>query len=123
MKVGESLDRLKTDGWYLVATRGSHRPFKHPVKSGRVTVQGKPSDDLAQGTLNNILTGHNGRTDPMRYAIVFVFEKAGSNYSAYVPDLPGGVATGATVEETEREIREARSGRRSSAISRGWAKA
>jgi predicted RNase H-like HicB family nuclease len=41
----------------------------------------------------------------MRYAIVV--EKAGNNYSAYVPDLPGCVATGATVEETEREIREA----------------
>jgi predicted RNase H-like HicB family nuclease len=41
----------------------------------------------------------------MRYAIVV--EKAGDNYSAYVPDLPGCVATGATVEETEREIREA----------------
>lgn len=41
----------------------------------------------------------------MRYAIVV--EKAGNNYSAYVPDLPGCVATGATVEETEREIGEA----------------
>jgi predicted RNase H-like HicB family nuclease len=41
----------------------------------------------------------------MRYAVVI--EKAPSNYSAYVPDLPGCVATGATVEETEREIREA----------------
>ena len=41
----------------------------------------------------------------MRYAIVV--EKAGNNYSAYVPDLPGCVATGTTVEETEREIREA----------------
>ncbi|HTN93411.1 MAG TPA: type II toxin-antitoxin system HicB family antitoxin [Gallionella sp.] len=41
----------------------------------------------------------------MRYAIVV--EKAGNNYSAYVPDLPGCVATGSTVEETEREMREA----------------
>jgi len=41
----------------------------------------------------------------MRYAIVI--EKADSNYSAYVPDLPGCVATGATVEETESQIREA----------------
>ena len=41
----------------------------------------------------------------MRYAIVI--EKAGGNYSAYVPDLPGCVATGATVEETEREICDA----------------
>ena len=41
----------------------------------------------------------------MRYAIVI--EKAGSNYSAYVPDLPGCVATGATIPEVESEIRNA----------------
>ena len=41
----------------------------------------------------------------MRYAIVI--EKAGNNYSAYVPDLPGCVATGTTPEETERCMREA----------------
>ncbi|NJD35102.1 MAG: type II toxin-antitoxin system HicA family toxin [Betaproteobacteria bacterium] len=55
MKVGEILAKLKTDGWFLVATRGSHRQFKHPSKAGRVTVPGKPSDDLAPGTLNSIL--------------------------------------------------------------------
>ena len=41
----------------------------------------------------------------MRYAIVI--EKAGNNFSTYVPDLPGCVATGATVGEAEAEIREA----------------
>ena len=41
----------------------------------------------------------------MRYAIVI--ENAGSNFSAYVPDLPGCVATGSSVDEVEREIREA----------------
>lgn len=41
----------------------------------------------------------------MRYAIVI--EHAENNYSAYVPDLPGCVATGATVAEVEHEIREA----------------
>ncbi|MCP5198353.1 MAG: type II toxin-antitoxin system HicB family antitoxin [Gammaproteobacteria bacterium] len=41
----------------------------------------------------------------MRYAIVI--EKAGSNYSAYVPDLPGCITTGQTVQETEQQIREA----------------
>ena len=40
-----------------------------------------------------------------RYAIVV--EKAKRNYAAYVPDLPGCVATGATVAETERRLREA----------------
>lgn len=55
MKVSDILTLLQTDGWFLVATRGSHRQFKHPVKSGRVTVAGKPSDDMAPGTLNSIL--------------------------------------------------------------------
>jgi len=41
----------------------------------------------------------------MRYAVVI--EKARGNYSAYVPDLPGCVATGATPEEAETQIREA----------------
>jgi predicted RNase H-like HicB family nuclease len=41
----------------------------------------------------------------MRYAIVI--EKAEGNYSAYVPDLPGCVATGATVAAVESQIREA----------------
>jgi predicted RNA binding protein YcfA (HicA-like mRNA interferase family) len=46
---------LGQDGWYLVTTKGSHRQFKHRAKPGRVTVAGKPSDDLAPGTLNSIL--------------------------------------------------------------------
>ena len=41
----------------------------------------------------------------MRYAVVI--ERTENNYSAYVPDLPGCVATGMTVEETEQLIREA----------------
>lgn len=41
----------------------------------------------------------------MRYAVVI--EQAEGNYSAYVPDLPGCVTTGATINEIERNIREA----------------
>ena len=55
MKINEVLRLLQADGWHLVATRGSHRQFKHKVKQGRVTVPGKPSDDVAPGTLNSIL--------------------------------------------------------------------
>ena len=55
MKVSEILNMIQKDGWFLVATRGSHRQFKHLVKLGRVTVPGKPSDDLAPGTLASIL--------------------------------------------------------------------
>jgi predicted RNA binding protein YcfA (HicA-like mRNA interferase family) len=54
MKVSAVLERLRKDGWVLVATRGSHRQFKHSTKSGRVTVAGKLSDEIAPGTLNSI---------------------------------------------------------------------
>lgn len=46
---------LSDDGWFLAATRSSHRQFRHSAKPGRVTVPGKPNDDLAPGTLNSIL--------------------------------------------------------------------
>jgi predicted RNA binding protein YcfA (HicA-like mRNA interferase family) len=55
MKVRDVVRTLEQDGWYLVATRGSHRQFKHATKTGRVTVAGNPNDDLAPGTLNSIL--------------------------------------------------------------------
>ena len=55
MKVAEILRLLQQDGWFLVAQKGSHRQFKHTTKLGRVTVPGKPSDDLAPGTNNSIL--------------------------------------------------------------------
>jgi len=41
----------------------------------------------------------------MKYAVII--EKGPNNYSAYVPDLPGCVSTGKTLEEMERNIREA----------------
>ena len=55
MNVRDIIRLLEEDGWRLVAMRGSHRQYKHPVKAGRVTVAGKPSDDIAPGTLNSIL--------------------------------------------------------------------
>jgi predicted RNA binding protein YcfA (HicA-like mRNA interferase family) len=55
LKLRDPLPRWNDDGWALVATRGSHRQYRHPTKPGRVTIAGKPSDDLAPGTLNSIL--------------------------------------------------------------------
>jgi len=55
MKVREAIKLIEADGWHQVATRGSHRQFKHDDKPGRVTIAGKPSDDLAPGTLGSIL--------------------------------------------------------------------
>jgi predicted RNA binding protein YcfA (HicA-like mRNA interferase family) len=55
MKVRDVIRLIEHDGWFLLATRGSHRQYKHPTKPGRVTVAGKPSDDMAPGTLNSVL--------------------------------------------------------------------
>ena len=55
MKVRGLLKLLGADGWYLARTRGSHQQFKHATKPGLVTVVGKPSDEIAPGTLNSIL--------------------------------------------------------------------
>jgi len=54
-KIKEIIRQIEKDGWYLVATSGSHRQYKHPLKAGRVTIAGHPSDELAPGTLNSIL--------------------------------------------------------------------
>ena len=82
MKVRDAIRMIEEDGWFLVATRGSHRQYKHPTKPGR-----------AQGA------------GLMRYAVVI--EKADGNFSGYVPDLPGCVATGETVKAVEAELRDA----------------
>jgi predicted RNA binding protein YcfA (HicA-like mRNA interferase family) len=55
VKVHEAIRMIEEDGWFIVATRGSHRQYKHATKPGRVTIAGKPSEDLAPGTLNSIL--------------------------------------------------------------------
>ncbi|HYU14601.1 MAG TPA: type II toxin-antitoxin system HicA family toxin [Candidatus Acidoferrum sp.] len=52
---GYQLAGDRGDGWFEVATRGSHMQFKHATKTGRVTVAGHPNDDLAPGTLKSIL--------------------------------------------------------------------
>jgi predicted RNA binding protein YcfA (HicA-like mRNA interferase family) len=46
---------IEQDGWSQVAMRGSHRQYKHTTKLGRVTIAGKPSDEMAPGTLNSVL--------------------------------------------------------------------
>lgn len=98
---------LQHQEWFLAAQFGSHRQFKHVSKPGsRVSLPGKPSDDLAHGTQRQ----HLGTSSPevsftVRYAVVI--ERAEANYSAYVPNLRGCVATGATLQEVEAEIREA----------------
>lgn len=54
-KVREAIRLVERDGWELIATRGSHRQFRHPVKPGKVTIAGKLSHDLPPGTWNSIV--------------------------------------------------------------------
>lgn len=53
MKSGDVLSALRADGWYEVATKGSHVQLKHPFKPGRVTVP-HPKRDVPIGTLKSI---------------------------------------------------------------------
>ena len=55
MKVREVIRLLEQDGWRHVRTSGSHRQFRHNVKSGTVTVAGKLGVEVPIGTLNSIL--------------------------------------------------------------------
>jgi predicted RNA binding protein YcfA (HicA-like mRNA interferase family) len=63
VKYREVVRMLEQDGWAVVRTAGSHRQFKHPLKSETVTVAGKPNLDVPPGTLNSILkqAGLKGR--------------------------------------------------------------
>ncbi|MGI8742977.1 MAG: type II toxin-antitoxin system HicA family toxin [Bryobacteraceae bacterium] len=54
MKVRDVIRLIEQDGWRYHSTRGSHRQFTHPVKPGRVTVPGKPSDEMYAGMLASI---------------------------------------------------------------------
>jgi predicted RNA binding protein YcfA (HicA-like mRNA interferase family) len=54
MKVKEIIKIIEYDGWYLKRMKGSHRQYKHEIKTGLVTVAGHPNDDLAIKTLNSI---------------------------------------------------------------------
>jgi predicted RNA binding protein YcfA (HicA-like mRNA interferase family) len=55
IKVGEIIRRLNKDGWYIYRYKGtSHRQFKHPVKKGKVTVNGKHSSDISGSLLKSI---------------------------------------------------------------------
>jgi predicted RNA binding protein YcfA (HicA-like mRNA interferase family) len=54
MKVRDVIKLLEKRGWVLVRMRGSHRQYGHPTRSGRVTIAGKPGDDVPAGTLRSI---------------------------------------------------------------------
>ena len=54
MKSADIIKQIKADGWYLVHVVGSHHQFKHPSKTGKVTVP-HPKKDLPLATVRSIL--------------------------------------------------------------------
>lgn len=65
-KVRDVIRRLERDGWYLARQRGSHRQFKHPTLPGKVTVAGKPSDDIEEEVWQSIQKQAGWRRSPPR---------------------------------------------------------
>jgi predicted RNA binding protein YcfA (HicA-like mRNA interferase family) len=65
IKIADILKLIKDDAWFQVAQMRSHCQFKHPSKPGRVTIAGRPSDELAKGT-QYLFRGRDGalRTRP-----------------------------------------------------------
>ncbi|HMC60602.1 MAG TPA: type II toxin-antitoxin system HicA family toxin [Candidatus Solibacter sp.] len=88
-----------TENPSLDRQKGSHRAFRHLKKPMVVTVPGNWNDDLPVGTLKSILRKAEFN-ESRRFAVVF--EKAESNWAAYVPDLPGCITTGSNLQETKR---------------------
>jgi predicted RNA binding protein YcfA (HicA-like mRNA interferase family) len=64
LKIRDLIRLIESDGWKNVATRGSHRQYKHPVKKGRVTIPGHPGDDIHLDTLKSVLTQAGLRGKP-----------------------------------------------------------
>jgi predicted RNA binding protein YcfA (HicA-like mRNA interferase family) len=55
VKFRDVIRLIEQDGWRLVRTTGSHHQYRHPAKTGTVTIAGKPNLDVPPGTLNSIL--------------------------------------------------------------------
>ena len=89
-----------------VRTTGSHRHFKHAEKPNVVTIPGHLRDDVPVGTLKSTLRAAGIEQElSAKYAVIF--ERAENNWAAYVPDLPGCITTGKTLEETKANMQEA----------------
>ena len=109
----ELMRRLQQDGWYEVRQIGSHKQFRHDRKPGLVTVPVHGSRDIPKRTLASHfspggLEADSGRLEMKTYAVVFERGDEGEEpWAAYVPDLPGCISTGETMDDVRRNIREA----------------
>ena len=105
MKIRDVIKLIEANGWYFVGQKGSHRQYEHSVRPGRVTIAGHTSKELSSENARQCFSA--GRLEGETVKYVVVIEKGKSNFSAYVPDLPGCVAAGDSIEEVEELIRGA----------------
>ena len=104
MNVRDLVRLVEAEGWTHVRTTGNHRHYKHPSKPNVVTIPGHAGDRW-YAEVDSKGGGIREKTMSVRYAVIF--EQAECNWAAYVPDLPGCITTGRTLEEAELNIREA----------------
>jgi predicted RNase H-like HicB family nuclease/predicted RNA binding protein YcfA (HicA-like mRNA interferase family) len=107
MKVREAIRILQEEGWRLERQSGSHRQFRHPDRPGTVTVAGKLSDEVPRVRWLRSGDGPADREGNSVTEYVVVIEQEGEAWGAYVPDLPGCIATSKSREEVEKLIAEA----------------
>jgi predicted RNA binding protein YcfA (HicA-like mRNA interferase family)/predicted RNase H-like HicB family nuclease len=110
VKVRDVIEMVEADGWYRVVIEGSHRQYKHPTKPGRVTICGHPRDEMPKGTLGSVMrqAGPEAKGEKMsKQYLVRIDKDADSDWGASVPDLPGCVATGRTLDSALRRIERA----------------
>ena len=96
---------VEADGWKHVRTTGSYRHYKHAM-ANVVTILRIQAMSAGRHSEIDPESGGIGESKmSVKYAVLF--EQAERNWAAYVPDLPGCMTTGKTLEETEINIREA----------------
>lgn len=97
---------VEADGWKHVRTTGSHPHYKHDNKAASLQYRAiRAMTCLRERSRRYVSSGTGKEAMSLTYAVIF--EQGESNWAAYVPDLPGCMTTGASLEETERNIREA----------------
>lgn len=104
MEARHLLKALKDDGWFLGDTHGPVRQYVHKEAPGVITVCVRYTDELGPDSLASARAPGPARADDPP---TIVFERVTSGLSAYSPDLPGCVATGATEAEASERMAEA----------------
>lgn len=100
VKSGDVISRLMADGWFEVATTGSHVQFKHPQKPGRVTVP-PPQAGHPLGHLEEHRKAIRIETEVavMRNYIALIHKEKDSDYGVSFPDFPGVVTAGTDLDD------------------------